>query len=133
MFENADLIHRYSRADALRDGVLIDVSVIVREASICWPVALTSAVWERCVRVPRGVACQDEVGRLWDVLWLLACAIRRGGSGVEVRFAVHVRNDNQERTPPLVRLKAVCGPGDHGEPVVTVMLTDEGASCHDAD
>ena len=36
-------------------------------------------------------------------------------------------------TPPLVRLKAVCGPGDHGEPVVTVMLPDEGASCHDAD
>ena len=26
MFEEADLIHRYSRADALRDGVLIDVS-----------------------------------------------------------------------------------------------------------
>jgi hypothetical protein len=26
MFENADLIHRYTRADAIRDGVLIDVS-----------------------------------------------------------------------------------------------------------
>jgi hypothetical protein len=33
------------------------------------------------------------------------------------RFPVHVRNDNRERTPPLVRLKAVCGPGDDGEPV----------------
>jgi hypothetical protein len=42
-----------------------------------------------------------------------------------VRFAVHVRNDNRERTPPLVRLKAVCGPGDDGEPVVTVMLPEE--------
>jgi hypothetical protein len=42
-----------------------------------------------------------------------------------VAFAWHVRNDNRDRTPPLVRLKALCGPGDRGEPVVTVMLPDE--------
>ena len=40
-------------------------------------------------------------------------------------FAVHVRNDNRERTPPLVRLKALCGPGDDAEPVITVLLPDE--------
>jgi hypothetical protein len=125
MFEEADLIHRYSRAEALRDGVLIDVSATAREAGICWPVALTSGAWERCVTVPPGVECQDEKGRLWDVLWLLVCAIRRGRDGAEVRFGVHVRNDNRERTPPLVRLKAQCGPGDYGEPVLTVMMPDE--------
>jgi hypothetical protein len=27
---------------------------------------------------------------------------------------------------PLVRLKALCGPGDDGEPVITVMFPDEG-------
>jgi hypothetical protein len=59
------------------------------------------------------------------VLFLLRCAIRRGGSGREVRFGVHVRNDNRERTPPLVRLKALCGPGDSGDPVMTVMLPAE--------
>jgi hypothetical protein len=42
-----------------------------------------------------------------------------------VVFAVHVRNDNREGMPPLVRLKALCGPGDHGEPVVTIMLPEE--------
>jgi hypothetical protein len=125
MFEEAEVIHRYSRADALRDGVLIDVSATAREAGIVWPVALTSAVWERCVSVPPGVECQDEAGRLWDVLWLLVCAIRRSCGGAEVGFGVHVRNDNSERTPPLVRLKALFGPGDHGEPVVTVMLPEE--------
>jgi hypothetical protein len=77
------------------------------------------------VAVPPGVLGQDEGGRLWDVLWLLACAIRRGPGGVVVRFAVHVRDDNRDRTPPLVWLKGVCGPGDQGEPVVTVMLPDE--------
>jgi hypothetical protein len=45
--------------------------------------------------------------------------------GAELRFAVHVRNDNRERTPPLVHLKAVIGPGDQGELVLTVMLPDE--------
>jgi hypothetical protein len=47
------------------------------------------------------------------------------GAAAEVRFGVHVRNDNRDRTPPLVRLKALCGPGDQEEPVVTVMLPEE--------
>jgi hypothetical protein len=126
MFENADLIHRYSRADAIRDGVLIDVSAAARDAGFKFPVALTAAAWSRCVEVPPGVLCQDEAGRLWDVLTMLRVAASRPSDDPqEVRFAVHVRNDNRERTPPLVRLKAVCGPGDEGEPVVTVMLTEE--------
>jgi hypothetical protein len=87
-------------------------------------VALTAAVWAQCVAVPAGVACQDEAGRLWDVVWLLRWATGRAGSGPEVRFGVHVRNDNRERTPPLVRLKAVCGLGDDDAPVVTIMLPE---------
>jgi hypothetical protein len=126
MFEEADLIHRYSRADALRDGVLIDVSATAWEAGFKYPVALTAAVWARCVAVPPGVVCQDEAGRLWDVLTVLRWAIRREGARArDLAFAVHVRNDNREGVPPLVRLKAVCGPGDQGEPVVTVMLPEE--------
>ena len=54
-----------------------------------------------------------------------------GAGGREVRFGVHVRNDNRDGTPPLVRLKALCGPGDAGEPVISVLLPNEGASCHD--
>ena len=126
MFDNDDLIHRYTRAEAIADGVLVDVSATAREAGIRWPVALTRAVWERCVSVPAGVVGQDEAGRLWDVLWLLRWSIGLcEGGACEVRFAVHVRNDNRERTPPLVRLKAVSGPGDQGEPVLTVMLPHE--------
>jgi hypothetical protein len=58
------------------------------------------------------------------VLTLLRFAIR-GQDGPDVRFGVHVRNDKRDRTPPLVRLKALCGPGDQGEPVLTVMLPEE--------
>jgi hypothetical protein len=46
--------------------VLIDVSVVAREAGIRYPVPLTRSVWEKCVAVPPGVLCQDEAGRLWD-------------------------------------------------------------------
>jgi hypothetical protein len=102
------------------------VSTTAREAGSKYPVALTAAAWGRCVTVPPGVACQDEAGRLSDVLTMLRFAVRSpGGDGPEVRFGVHVRNDNRDRTPPLVRLKALCGPGDQGEPVVTVMLPHE--------
>jgi hypothetical protein len=125
MFDNADLIHRYTRAEAIADGALIDFSPTAREASIRYPVALTRAVWERCVAVPPGVVCQDEAGRLWDVVWMLRCAIASAPAGSIVRFALYVRNDNRDCTPPLVRLKAVCGPGDQGEPVVTVMMPGE--------
>jgi hypothetical protein len=89
-------------------------------------VALTVTASGRCVDVPPGVVCPDETGRLWDVLTMLRWAARRSkNTAAEVRFGIYVRNDNRERTPPLVRLKAVCWPGDQGEPCITVMLPAE--------
>jgi hypothetical protein len=106
--------------------VLIDVSATAREAGLRWPVALTAAAWAQCVAVPPGVVCQDEAGRLWDVLTMLRLAIRRSASGARrLRFGVYVRNDNRERMPPLVRLKAVCGPSDDGSPYISAMLPTE--------
>jgi hypothetical protein len=77
VFENGDLIRRHTRADATRDGVLIDVSAAARDAGFTYPVALTAAAWSRCVEVPPGVVCQDEAGRLWDVLTMLRVAAGR--------------------------------------------------------
>jgi hypothetical protein len=124
MFDNAELIFSYSRKQAVADGVLIDVSATAREAGIKFPVALTAAAWARCVAVPPGVQCQDEAGRLWDVLTMFRLAARRG-DGDRLTFGVHVRSDNRGGVPPLVRLKAVCGPGDDAAPVITIMLPDE--------
>jgi hypothetical protein len=123
-WEGAEVLSTYSRAQAIEDGVLIDVSEVSREAGIKYPVALTSAVWARCVEVPPGVSCQDESGRLWDVLFVLRMAIREA-SGPVLTYGVHVRNTNRHGTPPLVRLKAICGPGDNAEPVITVMFPEE--------
>jgi hypothetical protein len=39
MFEDSELIHSYSRAQAIADGVLIDVSETAKEVGIVFPVA----------------------------------------------------------------------------------------------
>jgi hypothetical protein len=136
MNKSGVLIFSYTRAQAIADGVLVDVSKLAKEAGFRYPVAVTAAVWAECVTVPDGVAGQDETGRLWDVLNLLRFAIAskvavpryalpgQNLDGERVDFAVHVRK-NSEGDPPLVDLYALCGPGDNGEPVVTIMLPNE--------
>ena len=119
-----DVIHTYSRAEALEDGVLVDAGAMAQEAGLRWPVALTRAVWGAYVEVPPGVQAQDETGRLWDILWMASCAIRAARKGGrELRYTVLVRHDNRRPTP--VRLKLLSGPGDDGEPVLTILLPEE--------
>ena len=117
-----NVVFSYSRQEAIKDGVLVDVSATAAEAGYRFPVALTSAVWAAYVEVPEGLKCQGESGRLWDILWMLRFAISQDAGGSEIRFIVLVKND--DRAPQPVELKAVCGPGDTAEPVVTVMKLD---------
>lgn len=127
MFDDAEVISAYSRAQALEDGQLVDVSETAREAGFTVPCALTRAAWVQCVEVPPGVQCQDEVGRLWDVLHMLRreIATRRGQTLPWVHFRVYVRNGNRPGVPPVIRLKSVIGPGDTHAPVLTIMCPDE--------
>ena len=125
-FAEAEVLYAYTRKQALEDGEQVDVSETAREAGIRFPVFLTRAVWEKYVRVPEGVCCQDERGRLWDLVWLLRCTARQT-SGPHMVFRLHVRNDNRRGTPPLVTLKAECGPMDidDPQPAITVTLPEE--------
>ena len=43
LFTDADLIHSYTRAQALADGALVDVSSVAAEYGILFPVAMTRA------------------------------------------------------------------------------------------
>jgi len=124
LFEGADLIHSYTRKQAIADSVLVDISTVAKEAGILYPTALTQAVWCKYVEVPPGVEGQDEAGRLWDILWMMKWAIATSrDDGGTLKFQLHVRNDNK-RTE-LVTLKAICGPDDDANPCITVMLPDE--------
>lgn len=125
-WDGFEIIHTYTRKQALEDGFQIDVSETAREAGIRFPVYLTRSVWDQYVQVPEGVDGQDERGRLWDIVYILRCSIQRS-NGEELLFKLHIRNDNRETTPPLITLKAVCGPVDIDDPapVITVMLPNE--------
>ena len=123
MFTNDDLIYAYTRKQALEDGVLIDASETARAAGLRHPLALTQAAWAECVAVPDAVLGeQDETGRLWDVLNVLAFAAMVA-KGPELRFTLDVKNSDD--APALVTLRAVCGPDDDGAPCITVMLEGE--------
>lgn len=121
-----DIIYSYTRAQALADGVQVDVSTTASEAGIRFPVFLTRRVFDAYVAVPPKVEGQDEAGRLWDIVWMLRFAIQRGRPGCNrLPVALYVRNDN--RAPRLVKLIAMCGPLDIDDPrpAITVMMPDE--------
>jgi hypothetical protein len=121
-----DVIYSYTRAQAVADGLQVEVSKVAEETGIRFPVFLTRAVYDAYVTVPPEVAGQDEAGRLWDVLWLLRFAIRKAQAGqARLPFALYVRNDNHR--PRLVKLVAMCGPLDIDDqaPTITVMLPTE--------
>lgn len=54
--ERFDLIHSYTRQQAIEDGVLVD---------------LTETAFSAYVEAPADVPGQDAAGRLWDILWML--------------------------------------------------------------
>jgi hypothetical protein len=117
------VIYAYTRAQAIEDGVLVDVSKMAKEAGIKHPIALTAAVWADYVVVPEGVEAQDEQGRLWDILYMFHLAAKRAAGESTMFFDLLVRNENT--APKLVTLKAICGPGDTLDPVLTILLPDE--------
>ena len=130
-----NVIYAYTRAQAIEDGVLIDVTETAREAGIKFPTALTSTIWSDYIAVPEELKnCQDEAGRLWDIVWMLSCAVRSGHIKGEIgTFEVIIAKpdkgdwrDNEKahdgnRDQRLVALKAVCGPSDDGSPCITIM------------
>jgi hypothetical protein len=121
-----ETIFTYTRAQAIADGVQVDVTKTAQEAGIKFPVFLTRTVFDAYVAVPPNVSGQDEAGRLWDIVWMLRFAIIRSRPGCErVPVALYVRNDN--RAAKLVKLIATCGPLDidKPEPAITVMMPDE--------
>ena len=121
-----EIIYSYTRAQAVADGVQVEVTKTAQEAGIRFPVFLTRTVYDAYVTVPPDVSGQDEAGRLWDVVWMTRFAILRAKPGVDrIPVALYVRNDN--RAAKLIKLVAVAGPLDidDPQPCITVMMPDE--------
>jgi hypothetical protein len=128
MFSLEKLVFRYTREDAIRDGVLKDVTLYGAQFGFKVSLAVTAGAWSRCVSVPSELQDgQDERGRLSDLLFLAAWAARGNRDSSTVFFQGIFKNREIEEgeEPELVRLKLMVHPGDHMEPVATLLLEQE--------
>lgn len=125
MFAEFETIFTYTRKQAIEDGVLVDLSATFPEECRIYrfPVACTSSVWtliEEAVSNKRHG--NDLKGVVWDILYMSQRGVIRRPDPSTVIFRVIITGTGRRK---LHTLKAVCGPGDDGEPVVTIMLPEE--------
>jgi hypothetical protein len=129
-FAMGEPVHRYTRREAIADGVLVDVS---REASpaemaggFTVSVAITAGLWAAIEAIPaslQGIA--DARGRLHDVLWMAAqagrrCEFRAGGACMFVVLLPFLGS-----TKRLQLLSVHLGPDDDGKPCVTIGFSED--------
>ncbi len=114
-----------TRSRAIADGLLVDVTPVAREVGIELSVALTRALWDRCVA--RTLLTVDTRGtlrtRLLDVLISYRLGAAEHPDAEEIALLLVGFVDGGE--PLLVPVKAIRGPGDDGQPAVTLMLLED--------
>ncbi|BDU22900.1 DUF6573 family protein [Dyella sp. GSA-30] len=136
LFTDADLVYAYTRADAIRDGVLIELPQ-AQEVGFRVPVAITTAVHAACVAWDEPDPKLAAILRLREDTLLLAAVAearahrRRQQAGIEQQSN---RIDFQVETVVLrdgvasmvtVALYMVIHAGDDGAPVGTIMVIRE--------
>ena len=111
-----NIISCYSRAQAIADGVLVDVSASgFARCLIKYPVAVTASV-AGLLRLEDGDGRSQD--RLLALLLHLCSAARSVKGDDRVEFDHGFGGD-------VHRVVAVCGPGDDRAPVITIMFRGE--------
>jgi hypothetical protein len=105
------VIFSYSRKQALEDGVLIDVSALARQEGFVLHTVVTCGLYGD---VTRGVPESERGTMIAGLLRMLRREIRRVPNSDRLHFKFGE-----------IAAWALCGPGDEGEPVLTVMLEGE--------
>jgi hypothetical protein len=151
--EAVEVISVYTRQQAIEDGILVDCEEApmdeMRRQLMKWPLAMTTTAFHRYVWPIDEEASlppdQSLEGRFWDVIWMFHAAIKGKVTARRVdpcnllfdfycivadpSLRSNEKIDATARGGPegmrLVTLKAVSGPGDDGEPVMTFMLPEE--------
>ena len=121
-------VYTYTRAQAIADGVLLDVTPVAQEAGFTCPVALTAGLWAKYGTQTPG----EDHGTVWDILWMLRCAatgirpvkVEDYTEGQIVWFKLSLTPKGKQK-PELVTLKAIAEFGDDGKEIITILLPDE--------
>ncbi len=124
----------YTRAQALADGALVDLTAQARPYGFKIPLACTEAVWLSIqwneateARKPDATG-QSTDGRLHDVLSLARMAAQgaaQAGAAVAEFEALMVPVEGKATAPRAQLFRLVVSGGDRGEPVLTLMLPGE--------
>lgn len=113
-----EIIYSYSRAQAIADGVLVDLCHVdsIRQH---WkhPFACTSAVWS-IIEEALHQTGQDVCGICHDISTLAKLAIQETREAQQIFFTVVIARRTHS-------LKLHIGPGDTASPVLTLMLQYE--------
>ena len=121
--DDFNLIYSYSRAQAISDGVLIDVTAQAKEAGFKLHTVVSDNLFHSYIAPPAGLEGEGQSieGRLHDVFFVLLAAIRSAKAATdyaEIDVFFLMAPGRQEK----VKVVAVVGPGDEGEPVMTICL-----------
>lgn len=126
LFADSDVIHSYTRAQAIEDGFLVDL-MQNELGEVCrqhykHPVACTVAVFEIMRKaVENKRYCNDYAGILHDMLHMSQVHWQFHGHTARL-FKVIIQGAGRQR---VYTFKLVCHPGDSAEPVLTIMLPNE--------
>ena len=122
-----DVIGRYTRQQAIEDGVLIDMMQgelgQVSRLHYKYPIVCTMGVFaliRKAVEHPDWG--NDYCGVLHDILTMSKSTYAKKLDRSTVLFEVIITGTGRKRTHTL---KLTVGPGDDLEPVITIMLPDE--------
>jgi Family of unknown function (DUF6573) len=114
-----EIIFSYTRAQAIADRVLIDVTPAALQAGFRFPVAVTAALMAVVETIPEQYSHEDIEGRLWDVLWMASLAARRakpGCSRIAFEVILHIEGTRRKYQALILDI----GPGDTADPVITI-------------
>ena len=123
--EEDPLVYAYTRAQALADGVLVDITPAASEFGFRYPTAISADLAARLSPNEREENLgQSFAGRLKDVLFL--ASIAAGVAGPSDRLRIDISLFEIDETPPhrtrrsTLSLWLMVGPGDTHEPVITI-------------
>lgn len=128
-FSEMDIVYAYTRAQAITDGVLHEVTKAATQTGFKLPVAVTDTIWSKYIEVTPELEeyGQSTEARLLDVLMVLYFKIHslpHDHTASRITFTVKFLMDPENEEYEEPELTADCGPGDHGEPVITILLPD---------
>ncbi len=111
-----EVISAYSRAQAIEDGALIDITSTTAGKCFKFPMAVTAAVY---AVLRDETSTSDSVdGRLWDMANIMMVAARSATGRRQIDFKIRMGRRTHD-------LYVVIGPGDTAAPVMTVMMKGE--------